>query len=321
MSYFFGMHMHVNLLILLLFLSAQGCFVSQPYGETRKRVGKKVVTTATKELLQLVPRDKDFLINLRRLAKSGADFSAKNITGRTVLHEIVLRGGSVEAAQFVARQLDDVDVVDDEDNTPLVYAVYENNLPLARVLTEHGADPNVSVPRDGLLHDAVMRNRVELAMLLVEHKADPNNTTGSEEYTAMHKVEDIELAKFLFNHDGNPNVRDEQGNTPLISIIGGDKHGDFELLKVFIEHQADVNAENEFGSTPLHKMAEKSTMSRRLVPEKLRKIKLLLENGADPNHLNKRGESRLCCITQSSAGLLYLGSCPPSRYWKQHMAG
>ena len=283
---------------LILLLSIQGCFVFQPYGETRKLSGQKALTPATKELLKLVPSDKNFLKNLRRLAEDGADFSAKNAVGHTVLHEIVMQSGSDEAAEFVAAQLDNVDVLDDEDNTPLAYAVSNNNLPLARVLTKHGADTNVYMGYmfNGknnsalLLHKAIRDKHVEMAMLLVEHKADPNKKdTEYSHYgrTALHIVEDVELAKFLFEHGGDLNARDTEGETPLCLKNSASS----ELVKLFIDHNADVNAEDKFGRSILYAWVLHLRLSS--PTKELENIKLLLANGADPNHLNKKGESPL----------------------------
>ena len=64
---------------------------------------------------------------------------------------------------------------------PLYYAVEQSNVPMAKALLEHNANPNVSAGRSGppLLFKALEKLNVELVGLLLAHGADPNVRDGN----------------------------------------------------------------------------------------------------------------------------------------------
>lgn len=70
------------------------------------------------------------------------------------------------------------------------------------------------------------------------------------------------------------------GETPLMFAAARD----FEITKCLIEHKANVNAADSEGFTPLMIAT---------LQDKPRIVTLLLENGADPSLVNKKGKSAL----------------------------
>jgi len=81
----------------------------------------------------------------------------------------------------------------------------------------------------------------------------------------------VEEVEELLNKGVDPNVKDEDGNTPLHLAIMSDH---LQIAKLLIEKGADVNAKNKREKTPLHIAVERSNEKAAV---------LLIEKGADVN--------------------------------------
>lgn len=69
--------------------------------------------------------------------------------------------------------------------------------------------------------------------------------------TALHIVSqrsDIVYMRFLLQHNGNPNITDNEGNTPMMIAV---QQGWIEGVQTLIRYQGDVNRANNRGETPL----------------------------------------------------------------------
>lgn len=91
-----------------------------------------------------------------------------------LLHLAVGRGSPpLLRALLVAKP--DLEVTDFDGNTPVQYAVANNLWPQAELLLEAGANPNRPMPKVGtLLHQAVAQGQASLVAALLNAKADPN---------------------------------------------------------------------------------------------------------------------------------------------------
>lgn len=70
---------------------------------------------------------------------------------------------------------EDVNQIDEYGFRPLIEAAIVDNLPIAKFLLEHGANPNLQDLTGGTaLHWAAENNNLSLTKLLLEHRADPN---------------------------------------------------------------------------------------------------------------------------------------------------
>jgi len=81
-----------------------------------------------------------------------------------------------------------------------------------------------------------------------------------------------EVVEFLLEHGADPNIKNNDGSTPLHYAADNSK-----VVEVLLEHGADLNIRDKYGATPLHDAAENGH------PEV---VELLLEHGADPNIQN-----------------------------------
>ena len=130
--------------------------------------------------------------------------------------------------------------------TPLIYASYSGNIPLAKFSIENGANVNANQ------YDYFGYKETALEVAL--------------------KKENWEMLKYLVEHGADIEVNDNFGWSPLTSAS---LNGKFEVVKYLVELGADVNAENNSGWSPLISATYYGNLEI---------VKYLIKNGADINH-------------------------------------
>jgi cytohesin len=142
----------------------------------------------------------------------------------------------------------------------LFSAVITGNLDeVKQIVIDCGVNPNIKGPNPNpfgftLLHYAAMDGRHEIAKLLLEHGADPNiqdNNGRTPLHWAAWKGH-LEVVELLLEHGADPNVQDYGGMTPLHYAATGH----LEVVELLLEHGADPNIKNNNGWTPLHYAAK-----------------------------------------------------------------
>ena len=88
---------------------------------------------------------------------------------------------------------------------------------------------------------------------------------------------ELEAVKTLIEEGGDPNIRNELGQTPLHWAVGGSHTG---VANALLKAGADPNAKDNDGLTPLHVVARK---------DGLEILDILLKAGADPNAKDNDG--------------------------------
>lgn len=182
-----------------------------------------------------------------------------------------------------------VNIQNSTGNTPLHYAVLQNQPVIVKVLLELGADPNTCDDR-GLspLHVAVkIPNGVECVNILLSSKL-----TNMESYTDLGwtplllaaEAGSYDAVSSLIRAGANVNNTDKSyGRSVLhIAVEGGHK----EIVEFLLRNTSiNVNKTNFTGNTALHiAVAYAGTRAKEL-------CKLLIEYGADPNIQNNNTNS------------------------------
>lgn len=202
----------------------------------------------------------------RALVDCGADITARNAHGETVLHIAVLAGTEYnDLVPWLVELGADVNWTDGKKNeTPIFYAVrgffHPQSLEKVKQLIFHGAN----------LHLKNLGGLTPLA--LAARSCYPG------------------IIRVLLEQGASTKSRDIHGNSPLhnaLELHHVNVKNVYHVVVLLIEHGADVNSRNELGQTPLHVAAAKNWAISPLWEV----AKALMIAGADPNATAVNGKS------------------------------
>jgi ankyrin repeat protein len=204
---------------------------------------------------------------VERLLKAGADPSIGLPSQETPLMTCARSGNRVAVEALLARRVD-VNVKETgRGQTPLMWAVAEGHLEIARLLIDHGADIHArSTAGFAPLLFAARRADVSMTRLLLSAGANINQS-ASDGMTALLTATikgHTEYAEFLLSQGANPNLG--AGFTPLHWAAG-------EWVNVLSAASTGVTAKD----------TEWSAVGGLRGERKLAFVKTLLAHGANPN--------------------------------------
>lgn len=136
-----------------------------------------------------------------------------------------------------------VDGVDSDGNTGLLVAVATWSIDAARILLQHGADPEFC-PKDAELSPFVLaarQNQVELLQLMLDHGANANAALAKGDFplnTCICQGVKAEVVAVLLAAGANPNTKTKDGKTPLVEALTIKR---LDFVKLLLEHGANPN--------------------------------------------------------------------------------
>jgi len=150
------------------------------------------------------------LPEMKRLLGAGAD-ACGLAHGKTALHEAA-RMGLVQPAQILIEQARDLNVLDDDEMTPLMAACNCGRTKGSRValtLVEAGANPNYVREDDEMtaLKFAVERGTPELIQQLIDAGASVDGPAGTEQTALMlaARANNVDNLRVLIENGADPN--------------------------------------------------------------------------------------------------------------------
>lgn len=196
----------------------------------------------------------------------------KDANKRGALH-FAAREGKIEMCKFLVQDLKlDINVQDEDGDTPLHHAARQGHTATAKYLIERGADIAASSELGATaLHHSAGIGDIELLKFLLSRGADVDSQSDSGSpllWAAGHAQQDA--VKALLEHHADPNAETDDNVTPLISAVAA---GSLACLEILIQAGARVDV-SAGGATPLHIAADNGSPDI---------INCLLNAGADPN--------------------------------------
>ena len=155
--------------------------------------------------------------------------------------------------------------------TPIFFAVYNNNLEMVKLLVKHGAILDViTYCGSPLLLNCLRHKDNKIVKFLIDSGADVNVKDNGRSLLYFCIGDNSELLEFLLDrNDLDTNTRHgDWGTTPLLVAI---QIGSIDIVRKLIKHGANVNLAEYNGTSPLD-MAEDC--------KKDDIFKLLIDNGA-----------------------------------------
>jgi ankyrin repeat protein len=212
----------------------------------------------------------------------------------TPLYYSSLCGFSDLVEQLAVKHPQHVNAIGGYDNFPLLAALAGKHIKVAEILLRHGADVDLRGRQERTpLHEAIRDVGMVQSLL---NKGTDINCRQDDLRTPLHLAAyhgELEVARVLVEHKADADSRDNEGKTPLYLLLeGGHNEGDIlDLARSLLEHCTDVNIRTTDGWTLLHAAA---------VWGRLEVARLLLDNGANPNAVNKDGETPLNLVPRGT---------------------
>lgn len=177
------------------------------------------------------------------LLEAGADpFVENNDEETPLIHALVQKNGPSLLPLLRAYKEEDIDIDGESDGgiPAVILAAHTYRTEELRLMLTMGGYWG-SLDNDGNtpLMFAVKRGQTNAVRVLLEAGADLN-TANSESETPLHwavRLNHTEIISLLLEAGGDPNVRDNGGHTPLSIAF---THGQFGIVALLAEHGADV---------------------------------------------------------------------------------
>ena len=228
-------------------------------------------------------------------------------TGRLSLTDAV-KSGNLDAARSLLSEAAKEDVAGPVGTSALLEAASRNDGAMTDLLLGAGADPKAAneYGATGIYAGATAKDPVVIKKLLAAG-ADPNKPLDSGETPLMlaSRNGNLETVKALLAAGADPNVHEANGGQTALMWAIAEKHSD--VTDELVKNKADVNARSKNGVTPLMFAAQGDSKSAAILlaaganpndhaPDtgltaliiastmgKINVVKVLLDNGADPN--------------------------------------
>jgi len=187
---------------------------------------------------------------------SKTDYLPKPVNSKpnpyTEYHQLAFMDCTEGSSLVENAAIEDLNAVDHKGNTPLLWAVSEGRMDMARLLVDSGANVNVQ-NYEGIsaLYLGAERGDLDLCLFLIENGASVNIQT--EEGVAPAHIAatngHLEILRALAGHGAHLEITDSVEETPLHYAVRG---GQEEVVRFLVmECKANLNCLNEDLETPL----------------------------------------------------------------------
>ncbi len=224
------------------------------------------------------------------------------------------KDGNREDVEVALNAGADSNYVDNNGNTPLIWAACKKNTEIVRMLIEHGAHVNIHVNHTDMygrtaLMVATGNGCIDIVRILIEAGADVHHTDDHGETSLMlgARTGYANIVRLLIEHDADVNHTDKEGETALMRAAANSK-GD--IVRLLLECGARLPTRQE--QIQMLKDLLKKTIGHNFIIEVIfssaERISQLL--GQSPRELthapDTTGKTALHWATQGNSALVRL---------------
>lgn len=218
--------------------------------------------------------DQGDLSKVKSMVEQGADMNEVDKNGATPLM-YAAQDGHMAIVRYLVEQ----GAVND---TPLILAAMMNHMNVVQYLVENGADLETYYMGYTALLAAVSKGHVEVVTYLVQHGADKEKAMNDDTTPLMLAARkgDMAIVQFLVENGADKNaVRKDGGNALIFAVI----NGNVSMIKYLVEQGMDVHYTTaEKGMTLLHLAAKYGNIEA---------VEFLVTHGVDTLLQNKNGDT------------------------------
>ena len=257
----------------------------------------------------------------RYLLNKNLNPNQKNTHGKSPFAIVCSRLNKSHVEAFLPYNVE-INTQDNLKNTPLHQSVKSPQI--IDLLLKNGGNPYLKNDF-GKTPFTVSYNYPESLETYLKFGVNPN-TTDSKSQTLMHEAindSNLFIAKLLKKYNADTNYKDENGQSPIF------KAKNYEVMKWLVDNGAKINLTDKNKHTALHlnvikgdiknaenllklnadpNVKDKNNLSPIAYAKSLNMMKLLLNNGANPNVITPNGSSILHNAVKSNnvKGIYYL---------------
>jgi ankyrin repeat protein len=247
---------------------------------------------------------------IKKIVDAGLDVNYRNNANAGLLHATIRNNSikpekAVDYVTFLIENGLDVNATDVLGQTPLIYAIEYNKPQYLELLLQNGADPNHqdASGESAFFKTIVHKNDLKQYLILREYDRPQFDQVNKEGVTMlfdfMRRIyrSDRDTVAFLVQllEDGadllQPAMWYGKEKTPL--EVAAEKQ--FEFLEAILNLDlVEINATDKDGNTLLHKVcAFNVNYDKEAAKDTYRKVKLLIEKGADASISNSKEETAM----------------------------